>query len=160
MDNLICPKCKTLLSPAPSAKGMLWRCEACSGVAANVAVLRRYLKDDIVKGLWLKAITESTPSDRKCPCCLQMLKEFAAGTDNRRVRLDLCKNCQLMWFDKNELEAFPREEKVRRSDIEQSIAAAGIELEARLDKERSSAHNIASLGIDILFLIIRLLLFR
>ena len=137
---------------------MLWKCEVCSGVAANLAVLRKYLQDDTVRRLWLEAITASTLSNRKCPSCSQMLKEFTVSRDNHRIHLDLCRTCQLIWFDKNEIEAFPRVEKLHSPDIDENLALAKIRLEAELESDQSSAENIIAQGIDILFLIIRLFL--
>ena len=140
------------------AEGSLWKCQACSGVAANVAVLRQYLKDDTVRRIWLEAITVSTLSNRKCPCCVQMMKEFTVSRENRRIDLDLCRTCQLIWFDKDELEAFPRARKLHRPDMNENIAIAKIGLEAELESEQNSPENIISMGMDILFIIIRLFL--
>ena len=155
---MICPKCKTSLSPTRVAEGLLWKCEACSGVAANMAVLRKYLKSDTVKKLWRTAVVESKQSDRMCPGCGHTLREFTANRDNRRISLNLCKTCQMMWFDKNELEAFPRAEKLSRQDMNENLALAKIGLEEELENEQSSAGNIISMGMDILFLVIRLFL--
>lgn len=155
---MICPKCKTSLRPTRVAEGSLWKCEVCSGVAVNVSVLRKHLKGDTVRKLWLKAITASTPSDRKCPCCIRMLKAFTVSRDNRQIHLDLCRTCQLMWFDKNELEAFPRVQKLHSPDMDENLALAKIGLEAELESDRSSAENIIAHGMEILFLIIRLFL--
>ena len=140
------------------AEGSLWKCQACSGVAANVAVLRQYLKDDTVRRIWLEAITVSTLSNRKCPCCVQMMKEFTVSRENRRIDLDLCRTCQLIWFDNDELEAFPRARKLHRPDMNENIAIAKIGLEAELESEQNSPENIISMGMDILFIIIRLFL--
>jgi len=155
---LICPKCKTLLSPMRVAEGSLWKCEACSGVAANLAVLRKYLKDDTVRKLWLEAINGSTLSDRKCPCCVKKLKEFIVNRDNQQIHLDLCRMCQLIWFDKDELEAFPRAKKLPSPDMDENLALAKIGLEAELESEQSSAENIIAQVMEILFIIIRLFL--
>jgi len=155
---MICPKCKTSLSPTRVAEGSLWKCEACAGVAANVAVLREHLKDDTVRKLWLEAITASTQSDRKCPCCVKMLKEFTVSRDNQQIHLDLCRTCQLMWFDKDELEAFPRAKKLPSPDMDENLALAKIGLEAELENEQSSAENVIAQVMDILFLILRLFL--
>ena len=155
---MICPKCKTTLSPMRVAEGSLWKCEACSGTAINLAVLRRHLKSDTVRELWRTAMTESWTSNRRCPSCGNALREFAASRDNRRISLDLCKTCQLIWFDKNELEAFPRAEKLHRPDMDENLALAKIGLEAELESEQSSAENIIAQGMEILFLIIRLFL--
>jgi len=123
-----------------------------------MAVLRKYLKSDTVRALWRTAVVESTRSERMCPSCGNTLREFAASRDNYRISLDLCKTCQMMWFDKNELEAFPRAEKLNRPDMDENFALAKIGLEAELESEQSSAENIIATGMDILFLIIRLLL--
>ena len=48
---------------------IIWVCESCLGVAANMSVLRKYLAGDIVKEFWLKTINESTESTRECPSC-------------------------------------------------------------------------------------------
>jgi len=155
---MICPKCHTSLSPTGVAEGLLWKCQACSGVAANMAVLRKHLKDDTVRKLWLEAITASTPSNRKCPSCVKMLREFTVSSGNKRIRLDLCRTCQLIWFDKDELDVFPKVEKLPRSVMDANLAIAKIQLEAQAESEQSSAENIIAQGIDILFMIIRLFL--
>ena len=155
---MICPKCQTSLNPTRVAEGSIWKCEACSGVAANVAVLRKHLKDDTVRKLWLEAITASTPSNRKCPSCVNMLKEFMISRDNQQVHLDLCMTCQLMWFDRDELEAFPRAKKLPSPDMDENLALAKIGLEAELESEESSTENILAQGMEILFVIIRLFL--
>ena len=152
---MICPKCKTLLSPMRVAEGSLWKCEACSGVAANMAVLRKYLKSGAVRELWRTAVVESTRSDRMCPGCGHTLREFTANRDNRRISLNLCKTCQMIWFDKNELEAFPRAEKLNRPDMNENLAIAKIGLEAELESEQNSAENIIAQVMDIFFIIIR-----
>jgi Zn-finger nucleic acid-binding protein len=148
----------TSLSPTAVPDGLMWKCKGCSGIAANVSVLRNYLKGDTVKRLWLEAINASTPSNRKCPCCTNMLKEFTVSRDNRQIHLDLCRTCQLMWFDKNELEAFPRAKKLAAPNIDENLALAKISLDAELENEPSSSENIINLVIDILFLVIRLFL--
>ena len=157
---MICPKCNTSLSPTGIAEGLLWKCKACSGVAANMAVLRKHLKDDIVKKLWLKAITASTTSNRKCPSCVNMLKEFIVSRDDQQIHLDLCKICQLMWFDKDELDEFPKVEKLPGLLMDENLAIAKVQFESQLENEQSLAenNNIIFQGIDILFLIIRLFL--
>jgi len=155
---LICPKCHTSLGPAGVAEGLLWKCKACSGIAANMAVLRKHLKDDTVKKLWLEAITASKPSNRKCPSCINMLNEFIVSRENQRIHLDLCKRCQLIWFDKGELDVFPRIEKLPDPLMDENLAIAKVRFEAQLENEQSSAENMIAQGIDILFIILRLFL--
>jgi len=140
-------------------EGALWECETCSGAAVNVAVLRKYLSVEIVGDFWLKATTESAPSDRKCPSCAQMFKEFIVGEYNRKVKLDLCKRCQLIWFDRSELEMFPRAEKVD-SDTKRYIAAPRTGIETPFVYEDETVGGIAYLCLEALCEAIRLFLFR
>ena len=140
-------------------EGALWKCETCAGAAANVAVLRRYLSAEIVKEFWLKATTEGVPSNRKCPSCAQRLKEFTVGEYNRKVRLDLCKGCQLIWFDRNELEMFPRAEK-DRPDRKHHIAAPKAGIETPFVYENETVGGMAYLCLEALCEAIRLFLFR
>jgi len=158
MNNLICPKCKTLLSSKMVITGLLWKCEACSGTAVNLAVLRRHLKSDTVRELWRTAMTESKPSDRSCPSCGNALREFASRGDDRRISLDLCKTCQLIWFDKNELEAFPKSTKIDSSVIEQSFALAKMQFAQDLENEQRTAEKYIATAMDIIILVIRMLL--
>ena len=157
---MICPKCQTSLSPTRVAEGSLWKCQACSGVVVNLAVLRKYLKGDTVKKIWLEAITASTPLTRKCPSCLNMLKEFIVSRESQRIHLDLCKTCQLIWFDRDELDAFPKVERLPSPLMDENLAIAKVQLEFQFENEQSSAENKNMIfqGIDILFLIIRLFL--
>ena len=145
---------------AVTPEGALWRCETCAGAAANVAVLRKYLSAEIVKEFWLKATTESVPSNRKCPSCAQMLKEFTVGKYNRKVRLDLCKGCQLIWFDRNELEMFSGVGKGRRPDTKRDPSIPKVAFETPFDNAREPAENIAGLCLEALCIVIRLLVLR
>jgi len=159
MSHLTCPKCETSLNPTVTAEDMFWKCETCSGGAVNVAVLRKYLGAKVVREFWYKATSDSVPSDRKCPSCGQMLNEFTVGEYNRKVQLDLCKRCQLIWFDRNELEMFPGAEKVR-PDTKRYVATPKAGLEAPFDYESEPTGSIAGLCLEALCVAIRLFLFR
>ena len=63
-----------------------------------------------------------------------------------------------MWFDKNELEAFPRAEKLPSPEMDENLAIAKIGLEAELESEQSPAENIIAQVMEKLFIIIRLFL--
>jgi hypothetical protein len=64
----------------------------------------------------------------------------------------------MMWFDKDELDVFPRAEKLQGPNMNENLAIAKLGLEAELESEQSSAKNIIAQGMDILFLIVRLFL--
>jgi Zn-finger nucleic acid-binding protein len=106
------------------------------------------------------AIAQSEQSQRLCPSCGHALREFAASGSGRRIRLDLCKRCQLMWFDKNELEVFPKAPKVQPAEMEQKLALAEVQFESNMEDHDKSAENIVTQVLEIIILIIRLFLFR
>jgi len=153
-----CPECKIDLQMDKSLKGILWQCQQCSGVAANLAVLRKLLGQDVASNFWREAMS-STPANRPCPSCHQALHAFKCDVDHNAIELDLCKRCQIIWFDKGELEAFPIEAVAvddMPSDIKQRLALA---------KTRANPFNSNFMKADacpgrseaILYLIIRII---
>ena len=140
-------------------KGMLWLCETCAGVAVNVAVLRKYLDVKIVRKFWFKATHEGQPSDRKCPSCEQILNEFTVGEYNRKVQLDLCKMCQLIWFDRNELEMFQCAQKVDPAE-KKPAATPGTGIETPFVYENEAVGGLAYLCLQALCETIRWFLIR
>ena len=105
---MLCPKCKIDLQREKSLKGALWQCAECQGVAANLAVLRKLLGQEVALKFWREA-RASTPSHKPCPSCNQPLSAFTYPVDQATVTLDLCKRCQIIWFDSGEFAAFPME---------------------------------------------------
>jgi len=128
-------------------------------VAVNVAVLRKCLSVKIVREFWLKATNESEPSNRKCPSCEQVLKAFTVGQYNRKVQLDLCKQCQLIWFDRNELQMFPEAEDVR-PDTNKYVAIPKAGIETPFVYENETVGGIAYLCLEALCETIRWFLLR
>ncbi len=108
MSSVICPVCQTFLKPILLPHAAIWQCASCQGVMANLAVLRQYLRSDVIRGFWRKAIAASIATDKKCPSCRQSLRTFTVQRNGQIVNLDTCRHCQLVWFDKGELDAFPK----------------------------------------------------
>lgn len=160
MNDLICPTCKTSLSGTKIAAGILWTCQTCSGAAVNSAVLRKYLRNETVNELWRTAMTQSTPSRRACPSCKRALRVFATNRDGRQISLDLCKSCQLMWFDKNELEAFPKAPESKPAEIKQALTMAEAQFQVNAEGRKLSAENIVGIAFEVIFLILRAVVFR
>lgn len=148
-----------MLNPTVTTEGMLWSCETCSGVAVNVAVLRKCLGVKMVREFWFKATNESKASNRTCPSCDQKLKEFAVGQYNRKVQLDLCKRCQLIWFDRNELQMFPGSENVQ-PDPAKYVATSRDVFKVPYDDVIEPERGFADLCLRALCVAIRLFLFR
>ena len=76
--------------------------------AANLAVLRRHLKPGLVSNFWQRMVAAGAPSYRPCPVCHDTMHSFEISLDGHEISLDLCKKCQVIWFDAGELEALPK----------------------------------------------------
>lgn len=98
-DFLSCPRCRAALDAAHA-------CPKCRGVAVNVAVLRQFAPADRVKRLWA-ALDEGAPGD-PCPSCARPLL-VVPPYGERGVAIDVCRRCQLLWFDADKLAAFSPE---------------------------------------------------
>ncbi len=138
----------------------------CSGVAANLTVLRKHLAEDVVRDFWRKAVDASTPSGNKCPSCSRPFREFVVRHEDRSLRLDLCRQCQLMWFDRGELEAFPesaapeppRPKRALPPEIEQEFALEKFRAENAMNEEADKFANYVDVGLNVLMVLLRLFL--
>jgi len=159
---MMCPRCGKPLNLEKHPDGGLWRCPQCSGVAANLTVLRRQLEEDVVRDFWRKAVDASEPSPHKCPSCSRALREFVAHHEDQSLRLDLCRQCQLMWFDPGELEVFPKVKKARPTDIDQQIALAqmrvGSEMQASTNNGGTDINFYVEVGLAVIMALLRLFL--
>lgn len=161
LQPMVCPRCGKPLALEKHLHGGLWRCPQCSGVAANLAVLRRHLEEEVARDFWRRARQASVPSARRCPSCSQALREFVARHDQQSLRLDLCRPCQLMWFDRGELEVFPESKKVQPSEIDQQVALAQIQAgpaidQGLIDEEAGKFAYYVDVGLSVIPVLLRL----
>jgi Zn-finger nucleic acid-binding protein len=162
MQSMLCPRCGKPLTLEKHARGGLWQCAVCSGVAANLTVLRRHLEGDVVRDFWRKAVDASAPSGNKCPSCSRPFREFVARHEDRSLCLDLCRQCQLMWFDRGELEAFPRSTAPERpegpkpSEIGRQLALSRIEAEGAMHEDADKFAYYVEVGLNVIMVLLRL----
>jgi Zn-finger nucleic acid-binding protein len=162
---MICPKCHVSLNIDPNPKGAIWICSLCSGVAVNVAVLRNLLQQGLIKNLWRRFLTKSLLTNRQCPSCRNPLRVFKFPVNNNNeISLDLCKICQIVWFDKGELDMLSKAETFDKhipAEVKQKLAVYRIELEKQLIDELENdtirLHNWVDLTIMVFRVIISLL---
>ncbi len=96
----------------------------------NLAVLRDNVDKKTVNMFWREAIHSGKHSDKKCPSCRSHLIEFNAVTGKNSVCLDICKKCQLIWFDQDELKQFPHHNLEIPMVVKQEAARAEVLLRA------------------------------
>ena len=98
----------------------LWACPASHGAAVTLTETYGQLQEDEIHDLW--ALTRAAPAGpRPCPMCerpmavldvpydADEIEQGAPGDapDDGSVLLDVCADCQVIWFDAGEYEAFP-----------------------------------------------------
>jgi len=157
MSSPICPMCGASLKPIAVPDAAIWQCASCQGVMANLAVLRQYLRSDVVRGFWRKAITASASTDKKCPSCRQSLRSFTIQRNGQTINLDTCRHCQLVWFDKGELDAFPKTKTEQLPpEVRRRLALMKVQFEAeqqvQLEQTAESVFTFFAGGRLFLFL--------
>lgn len=133
---MICPQCQAELLRAPTAKGLLWTCRACGGRGATLPVLRTGVVAPYLNRLW-QAAREGEGGSRVCPACRAPMVRVAMPDGARHLDLDVCRTCQLVWFDGREHEALPS--KPAPTSPEEELPEEAREILARARAEAVTA---------------------
>ena len=158
---MLCPTCRTTLNINRDRHGAIWVCDRCSGAAANLAVLRKRLKADLVTDFWRRVISEGTPSARPCPECQRSMTGFKMPVDDHQIGLDLCKRCQVVWFDGGELEALPKPIAPKDDlspEVKQQLAIFRIEQENAFQDEVDGVLEWVDIAEQVLRILFRFVL--
>ena len=128
MEPLLCPDCRTTLQERKLDPGAAWICKRCKGLSLNLAVLRTQVRAEVARAIWIAAVKEGTPSARRCPSCSQCFEAIRVGT-SPTVEIDVCKFCQLLWFDLHELVTLGgRREPTLSFEARKAVALAELEV--------------------------------
>ncbi len=105
-ETLPCPRCGTDLVAVESGGAATWACASCRGRAVGVAVLRRFAPKERVDALWNDVARIATGTGGRCPSCRRPMRVATERLDGKPLTLDVCRTCQFVWFDADELAAF------------------------------------------------------
>ncbi|MHB9026127.1 MAG: rhomboid family intramembrane serine protease [Armatimonadota bacterium] len=127
-----CPNCGQLLAEERGAHGVQWRCPGCGGRLTAIAVLRKLLPADAINEVWQAVWQGEGARGRPCPSCGNFLTEVRSTAGGSPLRLDVCRPCQLVWFDPQEFEALPRlppkpKEPELPPEVREAVALAEIQ---------------------------------
>ncbi len=146
MEALPCPRCRTELTPKRVPDGSAWTCSLCKGASFNLALLCQQIPD-AVSVLWTH-LSETPPARARCcpSCSAPMCACTTAGVD-----LDICRLCQLVWFDPGEAEDFgatmelPLSEEARASVALAQVEAVaeGASIQKKIAEIRSFLFGLA-----------------
>jgi Zn-finger nucleic acid-binding protein len=101
MEELPCPRCRTALYPQRVPGGSAWSCPNCKGAVFNLALLRTQLDSETVSALWEASDAAITAPRKTCPSCTASMSKCSIS----ELELEVCRRCQLVWFDPGEAEA-------------------------------------------------------
>jgi Zn-finger nucleic acid-binding protein len=108
VTRLNCPVCKTALATNKLGRGICYSCAKCQGKAVNLTLLKNISDPKLIVDFWMAAKSLSEHDDRNCPSCTKLMLVHTAPEELGSVELDICSNCQFIWFDAEELEKIPR----------------------------------------------------
>jgi len=122
--EFLCPTCNTVLQAQKRDGVRLWKCASCGGFAISVPTVRKGLKAGTFKNIWQKVSSGETRPGRPCPGCRKPLKVVEADGGDGAIMIDVCRSCQVLWFDDKEFSSLPKAEPVVLS---RAVADAGRE---------------------------------
>ena len=105
-----CPTCNVLLQAQKLEDIRLWKCASCRGFAISLPIVRKGLSTDTFKKIWQKLFAGDTESGRPCPGCRNPLSVVEADGQGGVIMIDVCRSCQILWFDDKEYSDLPKVE--------------------------------------------------
>ena len=105
-----CPRCRReLVKDSYEGKACL-RCPQGHGTAMTLPAIRALCGNpEFANALWYKASQKNAVEGlAACPVCRHPMTLVNINILGRSILLDVCRACELVWFDPSELEALPR----------------------------------------------------
>jgi len=110
-----CPRCRNELEEVQTELGLVQMCMSCYGHASPVRFLERLITSD----QWQKLLSLSTSvkgRSFKCPQCNHYHQRRRFHFPETYIDLDICQHCSLIWFDRDEIEHFPIQNRKKLGD--------------------------------------------
>lgn len=106
--DFCCPTCNVSLQAQKLGDIRLWKCGSCSGFAISLPIVRKGLNSKTFKQIWQKISSGDTETGRPCPGCKKPLSVVGADGEGGVLMIDVCRTCQILWFDDNEYSELPK----------------------------------------------------
>lgn len=133
-STMTCPGCEQPLQMVGDPGKRVFNCESCGGLAVVLSVLRKIAPDELVNELWRHTRATTDPG-RRCPSCSQSMALVGMGYGNS-LELDVCRVCQIVWFDLGELAVFSPLPKPDEQNWQMPQNARILLAQAKLDQIR------------------------
>lgn len=108
--DFTCPTCNLLLQRQKLGGVLLWKCASCSGLVVSLPTVRKGLKPEEFRKIWQQLYSGNTERGRPCPGCRNPLTVVKADGEDEQVLIDVCRSCQVLWFDDKEFSSLPVDE--------------------------------------------------
>lgn len=144
---LVCPGCAGRLGRQTTEKGVIYACPNCRGRAVSLSVLRRAASHDFLRDLWAKTISGRYKGGRRCPHCQGVMNPAVFPDGESNYVLDVCRSCQIVWFDPGEYQTLPVEAGAAAAAEEplgEELSEQGVEALARTKLAALAAREQAS----------------
>jgi len=106
--DFTCPACNVVLEPQRPGDILLWKCASCSGLLVSLPTVRQALKPEEFKKIWQQLYSGDTEAGRSCPGCKDPLTVVRADGQDDEILIDVCRSCQVLWFDDKEFSDLPK----------------------------------------------------
>jgi membrane associated rhomboid family serine protease len=131
---------------------VFWVCRGCGGRIGTIGLLRKVLAREIVERYWWSARRRKPVGrrGRPCPACTQPMREIDGPAGTGLPALEICKYCQLFWFDPGEYHALPPPEPPDEGPaVHPAVAAVRAAQAAR--RERIEIRPVERLNWQVAF---------
>lgn len=136
-----CPRCRSHLHGVRTPAGRVWDCPQHHGRFALLGVLRGMVRRQELDAAWQTAFWGKPKPGCRCPSCQRSMAEVEVG----KVHLDICRRCQAVWIDQDELATLPAPERVGRPATLSSDAHAALAM-ARVSALQRRHHEGEAIG--------------
>lgn len=134
--DFTCPTCDVLLKAQKLEKLRLLACPSCRGFAISLPLVRKGLDPKTFKKIWQRLTSGEIAKGRSCPGCKNPLSEVKADGQDGAVMIEVCRSCQIFWFDDQEFSKLPKAvPEVKQEEQSESRVLTETELAFRMFKE-------------------------
>ena len=106
--ELSCPRCGAALAKSQYQDRIGFSCPEGHGIAMTLGAMRALCGSrELVNLLWHKSGEKECEGQAACPICGRPMSNVTLDVKGQALELDICRRCQEVWFDPNELETLP-----------------------------------------------------